>query len=491
MNWLKRAMGALGFGRRIKSAYYKGAETGRLLWDWIVSPITADQEIRSDVRRLRARARDLAKNSPVIRQYLSLLTANVIGHRGMTLQAQVRNNSGDLSRDMNDRIETAWADWGRDCSVDGRLDFVGFQRLALKTVATDGETFIRKVYGYPNRYGFALQLIDPDLVDHEFNQVRGKNQPEIRLGVEVDDWGRPVAYHTFDRHPSDTGGPRDRIRIPASEVIHLYDPERANQTRGVSWLNSVMVPLRMLDGYIEAELVAARTGAAKMGFLKYTDPSAFEPPDPATPVRIDASPGTIETLQPGLEFQEWSPDHPTAAFPDFVKAVLRQVATGLRVSYNALANDLEGVNYSSMRSGLLIERDMWRVYQEWWMSRFLQPVYEAWLSTALLAGGLKLDSRDPRKFNDVRWQPRGWAWVDPEKDVNASVIAITNGLASRTEVLAEKGLDPEEVFERLSEEKALAEQYGIELTGETAQTKQNGDNAAPPQKKKPRALTAL
>lgn len=245
----------------------------------------------------------------------------------------------------------------------------------------------------------------------------------------------------------------------------------------------------MLDGYIEAELVAARTGAAKMGFLKYTDPSAFEAPDPEKPIRIDASPGTIETLQPGLEFQEWSPEHPTAAFPDFVKAVLRQVATGLRVSYNALANDLEGVNYSSMRSGLLIERDMWRVYQEWWIARFLQPVYEAWLSTALLAGGLKLDSRDPRKFNEVRWQPRGWAWVDPEKDVNASVIAISNGLASRTEVLAEKGLDPEEVFERLSEEKDLAEQYGIEFTGETGNT--TNDNNEAPQKKKPRALAAL
>lgn len=464
MNWIKRAYEQLS--RLVTKASYKGAEVSRLLWDWIVSPITADQEVRKDGRRLRARARDLAKNSPVIRQYLALLTNNVIGPHGMKLQAQVKNNDKKLNKAINDKIETAWEDWGRSVTTDGKQGLIEFSNLVLKTVATDGEAFVRKVYGYPNKHGFALELLDADLLDTEFNQTAGEGRNEIRLGVEVDSWGKPLAYWFSDKHPAEGAITTRHIRIPADQVMHLYHPERTKQTRGVTWFNSIMVPLRMLDGYLEAELMAARTASAKMGWLQYKDATQFEAPDPKNPIRIEATPGIVEMLPPGLEFQPWSPDHPTSSFPQFVKAVLRQIATGLRVSYNALANDLEGVNYSSMRSGLLIERDEWRCLQRWWIDRFQRPVYEEWLAASLLAGGLVLDSRDFRKFLEARWTPRGWAWVDPEKDINASVIAITNGLASRTEVLAERGADYEEVLEQLKHEKELAEEAGLEFTGQ-------------------------
>lgn len=473
MKFWQRIINTIGntFKRFMPKADFRGAEAGRLFWDWIVSPISADQEIKKDGRRLRARARDLAKNNPVIRQYLAQLAGNVIGHNGIKLQTQVRNNSGELNKNINDKIEAAWEDWGQTVSIDGRMTFIEFSQLVIKTIATDGEAFVRKVNGYPNKYGFALQLIDTDQVDIELNQPAGNGRNEIRLGVEVDAWGRPVAYWIFDKYPTEETTARNRVRVPAADIIHLYDSERVNQTRGVTWYNSVMLSLYMLDGYIETELIAARTASAKMGWLKWSDPSSFTMPDPnKTPqLKFEARPGVVEMLPPGLEFQEWSPDHPAQAFPDFVKTILRQIATGLRVSYNALANDLEGVNYSSMRSGLLIERDEWRRIQRWWIDKFQRQVFTEWLGTALLAGGLVLDSRDPRKFNSVKWTPRGWAWVDPEKDINASVTAIQNGLASRSEVLAERGADYEEVLEQLAEEKRLAEQAGVEFIGPAPQ----------------------
>ncbi|WKZ15438.1 MAG: phage portal protein [Candidatus Jettenia caeni] len=465
MKWFKSV-----YKKIFKNAIYKGAEVGRLLWDWVVSPLTADAEIRQDIRRLRARARDLAKNSPTIRHYLTLLTANVLGQNGIKLQAQIRNNNGKLNKKINDKIENAWKDWTNDISVDGRYTLVQLQNLALKTVATDGEVFIRKVFTNENKYGFALQLIDPDLVDSEYNVPGGNGKNEIRLGVEVNNWGRPLAYHVLTRHPNDilaATTETKRVRVPADEVIHLYDPDRINQTRGITWFNSVMIPLRMLDGYQEAELVAARTAAAKMGWLQYKDVSAFEPPDPNNPVRIEASPGTVETLPPGMEFVAWSPDHPANAFPMFIKTILRQIATGLRVSYNALANDLEGVNYSSMRSGLLIEREQWKIIQKWWSDKFLQSVYQSWIQSALLTGTLILDTRDFRKFLAVKWLPRGWDWVDPLKDIQAHILGINNGLESRTQALAERGNDFEEILEQLADEKSLAEDYGLSFANTT------------------------
>ena len=335
--------------------------------------------------------------------------------------------------------------------------------LGILDVATDGEVLVRKVLGFKNKFGFAIQLIDADQLDHLFSRFASKTENEIRMGIEVDEWGRPVAYHINEKHPSDLGGSLLRTRIPAEQILHLYDPERINQTRGITWFHPCMVELRMLGGYVEAELVAARTGAAKMGFLKHTEPGSYEDPNEDARYRIDAEPGVIEQLPPGLEFQAWSPDHPASAFPSFVKAMLRFVASSMGVSYNALAADLEGVNYSSMRSGLLIERDQWKMCQSMMKEQLLQPVFESWISMALLAGALVLDSRDPSKFLEGKWEPRGWMWVDPLKDVQSSILAIGAGLDSRDRIIAEQGGDVEEVFEQLAEEKKLAKGYDLDI----------------------------
>jgi len=124
--------------------------------------------------------------------------------------------------------------------------------------------------------------------------------------------GRPVAYYIYPGHPSDIGGSLLRERIPAEDIIHLYDVERVSQTRGVTWFHAVMMQLRMLEGYIEAELVAARTGAAKMGWLEHVDAETYEDPNPDRKYTFDASPGTIETLPPGMKFVSWNPITPLA-----------------------------------------------------------------------------------------------------------------------------------------------------------------------------------
>jgi lambda family phage portal protein len=228
-----------------------------------------------------------------------------------------------------------------------------------------------------------------------------------------------------------------------------------------------MVPMRHLAAYAEAELVAARTAASKMGFFQRKSEIGIsgiaDGSDSNGSFTMSADPGTFGVLPDGYELSSWSPDHPSTAFSDFMKTQLRDVATGLGVTYNALANDLENVNYSSIRAGLLIERDMWRCLQRWWICAFLRPVYSEWLNMSLLGGAVVLDNRDVRRFVEARWIPRGWAWVDPLKDTQAGIMAIGAGLASRTSLLAEQGLDHEQVFEELQEEEKLAEQMDLDI----------------------------
>lgn len=457
--------------RSSKRSYFKGASFSKIL-QWIVAPLAADKELRSDLDKLRARSRELQRNNPLVRQYLSLAETNIIGPQGIKLQAQLTQGNGLPAKKVNDTIEAAWTDWSRSVTADGRLTLTQFMQLLARTLPIDGEVLVRMVFAPLNRFGFALQLLDIDQLDTDYNEPahtdrNGRRQNEVRLGVEVDEWGRPVAYHVFEHHASDdNSGKRKRMRLPAQEVLHVYSPDRASQNRGVPWLNSVMVPLKMFDGYIEAELVASRAAAAKMGFLKYTDAASLQlEADIPMPdeLSFDAAPGTIEVLPPGVEFQEWNPSHPTNAFDSFARGILRQIASGLQVSYPSLTGDLSGVNFSSIRAGILIERDRWRVLQTLFIERLYRPIYEAWLAQSLLVGALTLRSQNPADYHTVKWLPRRWEWVDPLKDINASILAIQHGLASRKTIAAELGRDFEEIIEDLAHEKQLADAAGLTL----------------------------
>ena len=89
-------------------------------------------------------------------------------------------------------------------------------------------------------------MIDADQVDHLFTRAPGNGGDEIRLGVEVDSWGRPTAYYVNPGHPSDFGGSLLRQRIPADQIVHTFDPLRVNQTRGLTWFHPVMMALKTI-----------------------------------------------------------------------------------------------------------------------------------------------------------------------------------------------------------------------------------------------------
>lgn len=458
-SFLQRIAKRMGFEPIRKRNLFIGALQSRLTSDWNPYQASPTMELSQGLGMLRQRARDLERNNPIARRYLNLVAENVVGHKG--IQLQVNHDS----RQVSDALEAGFCVWHRPehCTVEARLSWIAFQQLVVKTVARDGEAFVRLVKGV-NEYGFALQLIDADLVDESLTTPDGGNGNAIRLGVEVNRWGRAVAYHVFTDHPFDmTTRDRTRQRIPADEILHLFIPRRPGQVRGESWLAPVLVALRMLDGYTEAELVAARTAAAKMGFIQVSEEGATAPdPDAPQQVEMEAAPGTIDRLAPGETFAGWDPTHPSGNYAGFVTQVGKFVAGGLNVAYASLSGDLREVNYSSIRAGLLQERDAWRSLQVWLADHLHEPVYRAWREVAWLRGHITL-RMTPDQYTEHVWRPRGWAWVDPQKDIAAAGLAVALGFTSRQKVVADDGGDFEEVLADLQHEQELAEDYDVEL----------------------------
>ena len=259
---------------------FQGAQINRLTSDWVTSSANMDSEIRGSLRLLRNRARQLVRDNDYARHAIRTIQNNVVG-QGIGFQSQVRMQRGQGRLDMttNDLIENEWRKWCRkdSCDVGGRLAFPDIERCVVRAVAESGEVIVRMVQ---QQFGtstvpLGLEVLESDLLLDDYNG-RADNGNEIRMGVEVDKWSRPVAYYFARgmRHPGDylfgIGGQYSKekyVRIPAREILHLYLVERPGQTRGVTWFASTVERMHQMGGYEEAEVVAARASASLMGFI--------------------------------------------------------------------------------------------------------------------------------------------------------------------------------------------------------------------------------
>lgn len=300
------------------------------------------------------------------------------------------------------------------------------------------------------------------------------------MGIEFNKWNRPVAYYLLKAHPSElfsqhgSYGNKQYERIPAEEIIHGFIMDRPSQSRGVPWMHSAMLRLRMLGAYEEAELVAA-----KMGFFVSPDGSGYTGADDGFGNKLmEADPGSFEQLPAGMDVRLFDPNHPNASFADFEKSILRGIASGLNISYATLANDLENVNFSSIRHGSLEDRDTWRVLQNWLIEHFCTPVYEAWLVMAITTGKVNLPMKDFAKYNKPIWRARGWAWVDPLKESHANEIALVQKTKTRSQIAADQGIDIEEMFQQIALEGELAKKYGIDLNNAITTNEEDAEDKA-------------
>lgn len=449
-----------------KKRSYAAASLGRLYNDWVASSAKQDEEIKRSLKILRARSRDLFQNDDYAKKFIKAVTRNVVGPHGIILQSKVKDPDGSLDTLANELIEKNWKEWSKkeNASVTGKLSWIDIQRIALATTVRDGECLIRIVRNFDNSFKFALQFIDAENLPVELNKDLGTGK-KIKMGVELDEWGKPVAYHIKKKSENNVYENTETERIPADQIIHLFIQEYPEQTRGVPWMHTAMTRLKMLNGYEEAELVAARVAACKMGLITSETGEEYlgEEIDTEGNIISEADPGTFEVLPAGSKLEMFDPQHPTTTYKDFVKMLLRGIAAGLDISYNSLASDLESVNYSSIRAGTLEERDAYKVIQIWMIEHFCVPVFEAWLDMALLIQKIPLPYTKFDKFNSPKFQPRGWDWVDPQKDMAANISALKAGITSWSEIAAKKGIDIEDLFRQLSEDKKMAEKYGLEL----------------------------
>jgi lambda family phage portal protein len=454
---------------------YDAAGFRRRLQSWMPSQYTTNVIMTSSGRLLRSRCRDVLRNNPHANAAAESFATNVIG-TGIKPSSLFNENPR-----LRSAIQKLWQDWTNECDADGLADFYGMQAIVARALFESGECFIR----FRNRKaddGFLvplqIQLLESDMCPYEWN-MQASNGNWIMNGVELDSIGRRTAYYFYPTHPGDMPiepvASLMPIRIPASEVLHIFKCMRPGQVRGVPLVTPALVRLYFLDQYDDAELERKRIAAMYAGFVTSPVPEDIVPIDAMdTSSNQDGialsglEPGTMQTLLPGEDIKFSEPADVGGSYEAFQYRQQLAVFAAVGIPYSIGTSDLRRANYSSLRGSIVeFRRKVEQLQRNVFVFQMCRPIWNRWLETAVLAAALDLEAADyltgKVSFQRVKWIPQRNDWVDPLKDRQAEKLAVDAGFKSRSDVIEAEGFDPEENDQRVAADKARAEDLDLEF----------------------------
>jgi lambda family phage portal protein len=459
INWIDRAIGYVAPQRAEKRIaararierisrvrnLYEAASLGRRTQGWRAISTDVNSENRLALARLRDASREMVRNNPFAARAKAVIPHNAVGAGIMgRVKAERQKRVEDIKKLLVRHFDT------RDIDADGRLNLYGLQSLVMATVVEAGEVLVRRRIRRPTdgyALPFQIQVLEADFIDTNVEGPQPNGNFAVQ-GIEFDLRGKRVAYFLFDNHPgSSTTGSRSSTRsqrVSADFIAHIYRVDRPGQVRGVSWFAPVMVRMRDLADYTDAQLVRQKIAACFAAFI--TAEEGFDSGDPegttagpgAYPIE-SFEPGMIERLRQGESVTFASPPS-TADFAPYQSATLHEIASGLSVPYEALTGDLTNVSFISGRLGRIEFRssvDSWR----WNMliPQMLDPL-AAWTQEA---AAVATGSSEPFTLG---WTPPRWEMLDPAAEIESAAKAIRSGLSWQSEELRLQGYDPDEAF---------------------------------------------
>ena len=450
-----RAMMSLAGG------YIGASRSRRQLKQWSPYGYDADSDILFDLPTLRERSRDLIRNTPLATGAIKTKVSNIVGS-GLKLQSRIDRGVLNLTDSQADaweaKTEREWRlFWeSKDCDSARTLNGNAITRMVYRQTIENGDVFVLlpRIQRKDNPYKLTLQIIEADRV---CNEKYKKDSDTLAGGVEKDKYGGPVKYHILKRHPGMRRYAKgmEWEKIPAfggklglRNVIHLFAPDRPGQSRGVPDLAPVIEPLKQLDRYTEAELMAAVISGMFTVFIETESGESGFPPDLAnetgakeTDKDYKLASGSIIDLAEGEKVHDSNPGRPNASFDPFVMSILRQIGVALELPFEVLIKHFTA-SYSAAR-GALLEAWKYFVSQRLWLSEnFNQVVYEIWMYEAvslgrIAAAGFLGDQIIRKAYLGSEWIGPAKGQIDELKEVKAAKERVDMGISTLSEVTAE------------------------------------------------------
>jgi lambda family phage portal protein len=424
--------------------------------------VTSAVVVHAGAATVAARATHFILNNPRGARIVETLAANLVG-TGIKPRSQ---HPAETTRARLHRNFLAWTD---RADVENRGDWYALQAQAARDLVTFGEALFL-IGADAATAAPQLRRLHPEQLDRSLSRPTAAGS--IHQGVEFDAAGRIAAYHLRPAMPGDplAGLATAPVRVPASDILHVFRPLLPGQVRGLSWFAPVLLAAKELDALLDAMLVRAKVAAMHVGVVTTPDGAvSYDGDQDGAALDVTLEPGAMPVLPPGrsIEFMD-IPDQGGASA--LLTETLRAVAVGTGVTYEQLSGDFSKVNYSSERSAKLeFRRFIEGVQHHTLVFGLCRPVWQRFIRWQTLTGAVSASAylADPAAFEAVKWLPPAWPWVDPQNEATAAETALRNRLRSRSEIIAERGYDAEDVDAEIAADAARLARLGLATTPDT------------------------
>lgn len=434
---------------------WEAADHDRLRGErWMASKLTTNDALQSELETLIDRANDLYRTDVFAASAINGRVDNVIGV-GIRPQCRVQPERGILTPKQAEdfRVMSEWlfAKWAEAEGWHTK------QRMLERCNSIYGESWLHMADDDdPTKpVTLTVQVIHPQRIPlFGYGQ---HTQTQRRLGLRLDAKGNPIAAYVTKGLPNDSHGYDLReTEVSLDDLLHCYEQQTPGQLRGVPWLAPAMSKLKDLKDFVYANLIAEQVAACHGAFVTgVTDPVALAESGRSKSNLEDLAPGSIQYLADGEGITFSDPARPGTTLAPYVEWSLHGIAAALRYPYELLSKQFTN-NFSGGRLALIDGRITFKVWQSCLIEQVFRRVWARFIDRAVVQGVLPVD---PVKYEQHRdhflqhqWIPPGWPWVDPQKEVQADILAIEAGLTTQTESLASRGRDFDETLQQIERE---------------------------------------
>ncbi|MEM9684761.1 MAG: phage portal protein, partial [Pseudomonadota bacterium] len=375
-----------------------------------------------------------------------------------------------------------WQRWAEttQCDFERQRDIYGLQKLAIGTIARDGEVLIRR-RRRPSSEGLhiplQLQVLECDYLDTMKDLTRLEDGGFILQGIEFDKLGRRRAYWLFDEHP---GSQRSVVgggsllglskRVDAKDVLHVYRIDRPGQVRGISWFAPAIVTFKDSDEYEDATLVRQKIAACFSAFVTDVEgdsPKTGTNDDNSDPATDQFEPGMIVNLPLGKDIKFSNP--PTVQEHESFSGTLhRKMAAGLGITVEDLTGDYRGMPFSAARMSRISH---WFNVHDWQhqmlIPQMCNPIWDWAMEAGQLAG--QISEAPPAKH-----MPKPMPMLEPEKEGLALQRLVRSGALTPSDMIRRMGGDPDTHWDEYAADIKLLREKGIVLDSDASKVSQTG-----------------
>jgi capsid protein len=404
----------------------------------------ADYHYRNESRFLRGieRARHYDRNDMVVGQAVNRLCANLL-QTGYNLDV----NTGDEK--LNEQIDNEFWNWADDpdqCDLQGEKTFADFELLTLRHSIVDGDCLT-----------LLLDVGSLDLIEAHRVRTAPYMRNKLVHGVRLDPETRKrtgyfVSHEDIDPLTSVTRNDKF-TEYPARDadgerhVLHIYDPKRVSQTRGITAFAPIGEVVGMHGDVQFATMVKAQVAAMFAIFEEQDGNDGSRPPVPGSSAPIKTGTTTVETMgdgttrtqqglvpgmrvkgAPGVKLKGFAPNIPNPEFFPHSTLLLTFIAVNLDQPVHVLLLDPTKTNFSGWRGAIDQARMKWRQTNRWHIRRFHTPVYR-WRLRRLIASSTYFARRARElgpQFFEHAWHPDAYQYIDPSKDGAADLLQVSN-----------------------------------------------------------------